>query len=184
MAIKRRHFQIAALVAGSLIFGSACFFAGIVAGRSHWTADHPIHVPRLAFEGVLDGDTIVDQGRAVHIRGLDAPELGPWAKCWAEAALAGEAKFELENSDGERGWRVVELKQVATDRWSGRVIDREGYDIADELRVAGTGAMSEKRWDWCGQSIKLEPVGMDETLPIGPQLWWPSERVFDPRAND
>ena len=78
----------------SLICGIAAVFSiGLFAGtRLRDFSDYPSPVPSMAFGAVLDGDTIIDRGRSIHIEGLDAPELGPWAHCWSEAALAGIPK--------------------------------------------------------------------------------------------
>lgn len=142
-------------------------------------------VPSITFEAVLDGDTVVDHGRAIHIRGLDAPELGPWAKCWAEAALAGKAKEALESALlSKRGWRLIDIQQDTSARFSGRVLDKDGFDIVDELRVNGTSAMTAKHWDWCGSDADWHDVREGEKPPMGPQLWWPTGRMFDPRAAD
>lgn len=136
---------------------------------------------------VLDGDTVVTHGVAVRLRGFDAPELGPWARCWAEAALAGHAREELQRSLGEteRGWRLVDHSAPdARGRRTARLVDREGYDISDELVVAGAAAMTDARWDWCGGDANLHHVLQDEPPPHGPNLWWPSGPMFDPRAAD
>ena len=73
------------------------FLVGYITGRDKAVFDHFFSgpVPSMPFEQVLDGDTIVDRGRTIHIAGIDAPELGPWARCLAEAGLAGFSKVSL-----------------------------------------------------------------------------------------
>ena len=134
----------------------------------------------------LDGDTIVADGTAFRIRGIDAPELGPWARCWSEAALAGHARFELERklADREREWRTSEVSTDTSGNRSARILDREGYDIGEELTVAGYAARTDGRWNWCGQAADLHDVLDGERPPHGPSLWWPSGEVFDARAAD
>ncbi len=65
---------------------------------------------------VLDGDTLLFNGRLVRIAGIDAPELGQTAKCWAEAALGGKARNALESELSspddpfeKRAWELVEV---------------------------------------------------------------------------
>ena len=134
----------------------------------------------------LDGDTIVADGIALRIRGIDAPELGPWARCWSEAALAGHARYELERklADLEREWRTSELSTDAGGNRSARLLDRKGYDMGEELAVAGYVARTDGRWNWCDQTSGLHDVLDGEQPPHGPSLWWPTGDVFDARAAD
>lgn len=117
------------LVVGA--FGSALGYE--LAGRT-FAVDFPLLMPSMIADTVLDGDTIVKNGRAIHIRSLDAPELGPWAKCWAEAALAGVAKEKLEAtlSDANRKWRIQDLRAEGPDRFSARILDKDGFEITDD----------------------------------------------------
>lgn len=145
-------------------------------------------VPKPAFDGVLDGDTIVYQGRAIHIRGLDAPELGPWAKCWAEAALAGHARDHLQSllaDNKERGWRLSDLSPPDEGgHRSARIVDRQGFDIVEDMTVYGYAASTIGKWDWCIKDAGLRQVLDGEEPPHGPSLWWPTGQMFDPRASD
>jgi endonuclease YncB( thermonuclease family) len=136
---------------------------------------------------VLDGDTILVDGSAVKLAGFDAPELGPWAKCWAEAALAGHSKDALESKLHEPG-RSWSLAGLSTPDSSGKrtahLLDAKGYDAGEELAVSGHAARTDARWDWCGANANLHSVGWDEKPPHGPNLWWPSGSVYDARAGD
>lgn len=135
--------------------------------------------------GVLDGDTLLVGNRPVKVAGVDAPELGPWARCWAEAALAGHAKsyVERELSDGE--WRLVNVATNASGTRTARVVrSRDGADLSDVLVVYGYAARTTGRWDWCGANANLHNVLEDESPPHGPNLWWPTGQVFDARASD
>jgi hypothetical protein len=139
----------------------------------------------MPFEEVLDGDTIVDHERAIHISDLDAPELGPWAHCWAEAALAGVAKSQLETTLTEdRGWHLVDVRRTAANRYIGRVLDRAGVSIADDMSVFGGAARTAKLWNWCNPDPKMRSPSDGESLPHGPTLWWPTGAKYDPRAAD
>jgi endonuclease YncB( thermonuclease family) len=145
--------------------------------------------PRRLLSGddrVLDGDTLLIGGNPVRIAGIDAPELGPWARCWAEAALAGHAKNEVERLLSEGEWRLVDMSAPDDDgrRTARAVRGGGGEDLADDLVVAGYAASTNGRWDWCGGNANLHDPREDEPAPHGPNLWWPSGSVFDPRAAD
>jgi endonuclease YncB( thermonuclease family) len=137
---------------------------------------------------VLDGDTIVVDGSALKLAGFDAPELGPWAKCWAEAALAGHSKSYLESSlykPENRGWHLSGMS--GPDKRGMRtahLIDSSGYDVADEIVVAGYAAQTDGRWDWCGANANLHDVLEGERAPHGPSVWWPFGPKYDKRAAD
>jgi hypothetical protein len=60
----------------------------------------------------LDGDTLLFDDKVVRIAGIDAPELGPSANCWAEAALGGASRNALaEAIEGPlaRDWQLAEI---------------------------------------------------------------------------
>lgn len=186
--MMRRPIRIVLAVLGL----AGCTILGFVAGQLSSApaafADVGLAVPSIAFDGALDGDTIIDEGRAVHIRGMDAPELGPWAKCWAEAALAGHARDNLQsllNDNDRRGWRWRNLSRVdEKGNWSAHVVDRQGFDIVDSMVVSGFAAKTAVRWDWCGKDSGLRQVMDGDKPPHGPSLWWPTGRMYDPRALD
>lgn len=142
------------------------------------------HAPaRTDFDSVLDGDTVVQHGVAYHVHGIDAAELGPWAKCWAEAALAGKSRSFLDVQLRRTVYTLTEPRTDVAGRMSARFVDKDGYDIADHMHVNGDAALTDQRWDWCGKETPLKPV-QGEKPPAGPTLWWPSGHVYDARAND
>jgi endonuclease YncB( thermonuclease family) len=135
---------------------------------------------------VLDGDTLVFDGQWIRVRGIDAPELGPWAKCWAEAGLGGASRDVLEGAIHSEGpWRLVQPAQ-ADER--GMVVaglaNEDGEDLADFMVVYGYAASTDAHWDWCGLDANLHSPSEDEPRPHGPSLWWPSNNMFDERAGD
>ena len=139
----------------------------------------------LRGDKVLDGDTLLVAGKPIRIAGIDAPELGPWARCWAEAALAGHAKFYVETELSQGRWRVHDVsKPDAAGRRTARLVRNDRDDLADLLEVGGYAAVTAARWDWCGANANLHSPTQDEPAPHGPNLWWPSGRVFDARASD
>jgi hypothetical protein len=133
---------------------------------------------------VLSGDIVVKDGVAYHVRGIDAAKLGPWANCWAEAALAGFSKSQLESTLSKGAWSLVDPRADKVGRMSARLLDAEGYDIADTMHVYGGAAETDQRWDWCGKDAALHAVLQDEKPPRGPALWWPTGDVFDSRAGN
>lgn len=179
--ISRRIFKAVAV---------ASFMVGLVTvgfqlGRVSTTVHSRYPVPSSPFDDVLDGDTIIDQGRAIHIRDLDSPELGPWASCWAEAALAGFARTQLETTLTEdRGWRLVDMRRSANGLLSGKIIDKEGFSIADYMSVHGASAMTSGKWNWCSSDPSMRSPSDSKAPPHGPSLWWPSGAKYDPRAAD
>jgi micrococcal nuclease len=137
---------------------------------------------------VLDGDTVVVDGSPIRIAGIDAPELGPWAKCWAEAALAGHAREYLGTliwGSDRGGWSLRDISTAdGRGRRTARLVDREGYDIAEDMIVGGYAAQTSGSWDWCGGNANLHQVLETEPPPHGPSLWWPTAHMFDARAAD
>lgn len=138
---------------------------------------------------VLDGDTLIFNGVLVRIAGIDAPELGPWAKCWSEAALAGHARSYLESQlyDGRNygGWSLARTSAPdSAGKRTARLVRGDGEDMSDLMVVDGYAARTTARWDWCGKAANLHPVLEDEPPPYGPNLWWPTAHMFDARAAD
>ena len=185
--MKRQATRNLVILLGVAGIGVLGFVAGVSVAQLEAFNDIG-RVPQPAFDGVLDGDTIVDQGRAIRIRGLDTPELGPWAKCWAEAALAGHARENLQSllADNEkRGWQLRDVSPSdANGKRTARVVDRHGYDIIDDMAVNGYAASATGKWDWCGKDAGLRQVLDGDKPPHGPSLWWPTGQMFDPRAAD
>jgi endonuclease YncB( thermonuclease family) len=137
---------------------------------------------RTKFDQVLDGDTVVVDGIAIKIRGIDAPELGPAAKCWAEALAARGSMLALEEELFQKHYRAIELRKDGLGKASANFTDAEGYSLSDFMTVHGGAALTDGKWNWCG----IPPSdGREETLPPhGPNTWWPSGKVLDKRAFD
>lgn len=175
-----------------LLVGHA-FFAMAAIGIFEWLVHRnsndflpPGSLPFAPVDTVLDGDTVVKDGVALHVAGIDAPELGPWAKCWAEAALAGKAKSELEEImwSRERQWRLGPVSKDQDGRATVTIVDKDGFALAEELVVSGFAAATSQKWNWCGDASGLRSVEEGTKPPHGPNLWWPTGKVYDARAND
>jgi len=138
--------------------------------------------PTTNFDKVLDGDTVVVDGEAIKIRGVDAPDLGPWARCWAEAIAARESMLTLENELRIHNYEVAGRMVDPHGKVSARFIQEGQFDISDPMKVYMAGAAVDGKWDWCGTTAKLTP-GSEKPTPA-PNLWWPSGEMYDPRAAD
>jgi endonuclease YncB( thermonuclease family) len=153
--------------------------------KSELTRDHGMPVfdhPTTKFDTVLDGDTVVIDGVAIHVRGLDAPELGPWAKCWAEALAARDSMQELESILISSEYKLVDRITDKDGKVSASFVKDDKFDISDNMRVDGGAAMVDGKWDWCGDSVK--PTNINGRPSGAPNLWWPSGTVYDARAAD
>lgn len=137
---------------------------------------------------VLDGDTLIFDGKLVHIAGIDAPELGPWAKCWAEAALGGDSRDALESAVAAPSagtWKLTNVSQPdEVGRVSAHLVRADGEDLGDLMVVGGHAARTTGRWNWCGADANLHQPLEGEPPPRGPSLWWPSNEMYDERAHD
>ena len=178
--MKINPFVIITLATTHILIAAVAYRMAVTRGWDD-TIVLPDH-PTTHFDKVLDGDTIVIDGVAIHIRGVDAPELGPWAKCWAEAIAARQSMKVLENELRRHDYRMVERRVDKDDKVSARFIAEGKYDISDPMKVDEAGAAVDGRWDWCGTTVKLTP-GTDQPTRA-PNLWWPSGNVYDPRAAD
>ncbi|HEU0100645.1 MAG TPA: hypothetical protein VFQ67_17940 [Allosphingosinicella sp.] len=137
---------------------------------------------------VLDGDTLLFGGTLVRLAGIDAPELGPWAKCWAEAALAGHSRAYLEAELHRRDHGDWSLSGASAPDPAGRrvagLVRKDGEDMADLMVVYGYAARTTGKWDWCGRGPGLRQPLEDDPPPHGPGLWWPTAHMYDARAAD
>lgn len=112
---------------------------------------------------VVDGDTLRVGGERVRIANIDAPELPPSAKCWAEAALSLQAAEALQGyADRSAGLR---LERDGVDRY-GRTLARVKVgevDVGEALIDRGLAARwTGRKWDWCASP--------DWTRQGGPEL--------------
>lgn len=113
--------------------------------------------------GVIDGDTFRLNGEIIRIANIDAPEMPPRSRCWAEARLARAATQELQRIQAEGTPGGLRIMREGEDRY-GRTLARISYDggrtdagetmIARGLASPWTG----RRWDWCG-AVSADPDG-------------------------
>lgn len=144
-----------------------------------------------AYVRVIDGDTIVVRGERVRIENIDAPEMPPHAKCWAEAALAIHALRAMQGYINEAP--RIALSRHGKDRY-GRTLAHlyiHGADVGDAM--VGMGVASRwtgRRWDWCGSadfsdpngpSFLASPAGSDEFMDWQAQLL--DERTADAESD-
>ena len=159
----------------------------VVLGGCHPSdAPIPLPVPRHEIK-VLDGDTLIFDGTLVRIAGIDAPELGPWAKCWAEAGLGGASRDALVSATeapGARNWALQKVGKTDGGALLANLTADDGEDLADVMVVNGYAARTDGRWRWCDTDADLHQPLQDEPAPHGPNLWWPSKHMYDKRAGD
>ena len=124
-AMKRSSWAV--VVGGVLTLATGCHPNDVIEGRSRQDIE------------VLDGDTLVFEGRWVRIRGIDAAELGPWANCWSEAALGGASRAALEQMLWEEGpWRLSSVTPTGDQGMVvADVLGPGGADLADSMAVSG-----------------------------------------------
>lgn len=109
---------------------------------------------------VIDGDTIRLEGETVRVANIDAPEMRRGAECWAEAALAIQARRWVVARMA--GARSITLSRQGRDRW-GRTLATvrvDGVDLGEDLVSAGLASRwTGKRWDWCAREGEFSAPG-------------------------
>lgn len=109
---------------------------------------------------VIDGDTIRVRGETIRILNIDAPEMPPKSKCWAEAALAVQAKKQTETFVNISP--TLQLKREGTDRY-GRTLARVvlgDSDLGEALVHVGVASRwTGRRWSWCNPTTFEERGG-------------------------
>ena len=140
---------------------------------------------------IIDGDTFELQGETIRIANIDAPEMPPRSRCWAEARLARAAAYALDDirADSRDLGRAM-ITREGRDRY-GRTLARVTFDgelDAGEMMIeAGLAApWTGRRWDWCapvtddanGQRIVAEgPTVLDALIAETPV------QGFDPNKS-
>ena len=113
--------------------------------------------------GVIDGDTFRLEGEVIRISNIDAPEMPPRSRCWAEARLARAATMELQRIQSEGtpgGFRITRDGQDRYRRTLARVSFDGGRTDAGETMIARGMASpwTGRRWEWCG-AVTGDPSG-------------------------
>lgn len=113
--------------------------------------------------GMIDGDTFRLNGEVIRISNIDAPEMPPRSRCWAEARLARAATMELQRIQGEGTPGGLRITREGQDRYR-RTLARVSYDggrtDAGETMIARGMASpwTGRRWDWCA-AVSNDPNG-------------------------
>jgi hypothetical protein len=100
---------------------------------------------------ILNADTLVIDGRHVHLSNASSPQSTLHARCWAEALLAAKEIAYVRDLVDEAV--AIDFKpngQVDSyDRELGQV-SLDGQDLGDELYDHGMAArLTNPRFDWC-----------------------------------
>lgn len=112
---------------------------------------------------IIDGDTFALGAETIRISNIDAPEMAPRARCWAEARLARAATMELDRiREASPDLGRFQITREGKDRY-GRTLARVTFDgetDAGEIMIANGYASpwTGRRWDWCG-AVNGDPNG-------------------------
>lgn len=112
---------------------------------------------------IIDGDTLELAGETIRISNIDAPEMPPRARCWAEARLAREATRELDRIRAESpDLGRFRIEREGRDQY-GRTLARVTFDgrtDAGEVMIARGYASpwTGRRWEWCS-AVSADPNG-------------------------
>jgi hypothetical protein len=119
------------------------------------------HVPSLNDRiMVLNADSLVIDGRHVHLSNASTPQSTPHSRCWSEALLAGDEIAYVRD--------LVAHAQTFTFTPNGKVdgynralgqVSLDGADLGDALYERGMAARpTDPRFDWC-QPISQQAEG-------------------------
>jgi endonuclease YncB( thermonuclease family) len=100
---------------------------------------------------VLNADTLVIDGRHVHLSNASAPQSTLHSRCWAEALLASDEIAYVRD--------LVNHAQTIDFKPTGKVDDYnrslglvslDGHDLGEDLYEHGMAArITDPRFDWC-----------------------------------
>ena len=116
---------------------------------------------------VVDAQSLVIDGQRVRLSNIDAPELFPGARCWAEAILAKQAFFTALE-EVQRGNDVQLRSQGRQNRWGQLLaeVDIDGVDLGDLLYQQGLASRpTGERFDWCGE-LQTHAAGAPTLDPL------------------
>ena len=120
---------------------------------------------------VLNADTLVIDGRHVHLSNASAPQSVLHAHCWSEALLAtDELAFVKDLVDHALTIDFKPSGQVDDYNRDLGLVRLDGMDLGDELYNRGMAArLTEPRFDWCRPvSEKAEGAPpMDALIKLG-----------------
>ncbi len=148
LQLMHRHMGRAAALAGAL--GLAVILAGCEA-----QPDKPLaHTQAISIAGrvkVLNGDTLVIDGRHVHLANASTPQGALHARCWSEALLSTEVNGYVRDLV-VRGVSIDFKPNGQTDSYNRALgtVTLDGNDLGEELFQRGMAArLTEPRFDWC-----------------------------------
>lgn len=118
---------------------------------------------------IIDGDTFALDGETFRLSNIDAPEMPPRSRCWAEARLARAAASELdrlrEESPDLGKFRITREGQDRYGRTLARVTFDGVTDAGEALIHRGYAApWTGRRWEWCG-AVTSDPNGARVIAP-------------------
>jgi endonuclease YncB( thermonuclease family) len=109
---------------------------------------------------ILNGDTLVIDGRHVHLSNASTPQSTLHARCWAEALLASdEIAYVRDLVDHATSIDFKPNGQVDSYNRALGLVTLDGIDLGEELYQHGMAArLTTPRFDWC-QPISQQADG-------------------------
>jgi hypothetical protein len=156
------HMPVSAPSVGRFAVGAVVAFAlglaGCGAPEKPLTHTQPISIGNRVM--VLNADTLVIDGRHVHLSNASTPQSTMHSRCWAEALLAANEIAYVRD--------LVNRAQTIDFKPTGQVDDYnralgevslDGRDLGEDLYQHGMAArITDPRFDWC-QPISQQAEG-------------------------
>lgn len=109
---------------------------------------------------ILNADTLVIDGRHVHLSNASTPQTTLHSRCWAEALLANNEISYVRDLVNRAA--SIDFKPTGQVDSYGRalgLVSLDGMDLGDDLYQHGMAArLTEPRFDWC-QPISQKAEG-------------------------
>lgn len=109
---------------------------------------------------ILNADTLVIDGRHIHLSNASAPQTTLHSRCWAEALLASNEIAYVRDLIN----RTTDIQFKPTGQVDGYgrelgLVSLNGMDLGDDLYQHGMAArLTDPRFDWC-QPISQKAEG-------------------------
>jgi hypothetical protein len=109
---------------------------------------------------ILNADTLVIDGRHVHLSNASAPQTTLHSRCWAEALLAShEIAYVRDLINRTTDIQFKPTGQVDSYGRDLGLVSLNGMDLGDDLYQHGMAArLTDPRFDWC-QPISQKAEG-------------------------
>lgn len=145
------------------VFGSAVLALALSAAGCSKPEESLVHKRPQSVANrvlILNADTLVIDGRHVHLSNASSPQSTLHARCWAEALLAAnEIAYVRDMVDQAVTIDFKPTGQVDSYNRDLGLVSLDGHDLGDELYDHGMAArLTVPRFDWC-QPISQQADG-------------------------